>query len=95
MSLFRKSLFNSTIDLPAAKGSMSTSLAMKRKDKHHSPSAYRPTAFTNSLDCNISLKAKYAREYVCDRIDKKLGGKKKQTQNSGDFWLSNGDTQET
>jgi hypothetical protein len=30
------------------------------------------------IDYNISVKAKYAREYVCNRIDKKLGGKKKQ-----------------
>ncbi|MGD8983864.1 MAG: hypothetical protein PVH99_08965 [Desulfobacteraceae bacterium] len=60
-----------------------------------------PKGVSNGADCsewldyNISLKAKYAREYVCSRIDKKLGGKKKQAQNSGDFWLSDGDTQET
>ena len=40
------------------------------------------------------MKAKYARQYVRSRIDKKLGGKKKQAQNSGDCWLSDGDTQE-
>jgi hypothetical protein len=43
----------------------------------------------------VSVKPKYAREYVSNCIDKKLGSKKKEAQNSGNFWLSNGDTQET